>query len=310
MGFTLIEILTATAVLILMFALLTPMFTSLTSSTSRSTGNLETDLIARQAMDRIGRDLAMMPMREDLDYFLTKAIGNDAFDFFTRVPGALPVGTDADANPSSGLSLVGYRVADGNLERMAVAQPFNSLAFLTYDVDDAIVSSTGITHAIVTTTDTNYHILGKGIFRFELGFLLKDGTYQTLPMDTGANPPADTQPGFRRWTTSTTHNFAEVSLPDGPGRVTFRPLGWQDVAAVVVTLAVIDPASFARITPAELSSTAAQLPDAAASTTPADLRLTGTVWKEILETPGSLGLPQAAQNGIRIYQRAFYLNNP
>jgi type II secretory pathway component PulJ len=306
-GFTLIEMLTATAVLILILALIIPMFNSLTSTTARSTETLAVDVVARQVLDRMGRDLAMMPLRQDLDYFLVKRDGNDEFNFLTRVPGVLPSG--ADTSPASGLTLVGYRVVDGNLERMAVAQPFDALTFLTHDSAGQLVSNTGITRAMATTTDVNYHIHGQGVFRFELGFLLKDGSYATLPMDTSGNP-GSSEPGFRRWTTSANHNFAEVTVPDGPGNVTWRALSWQDVTAIVVTLAVIDPVHSGRFTLADLQSAAAQFADAEASTNVSNLILTGTVWTNTLETPGSVGLPQTSQNAIQVYQRTFFLNSP
>lgn len=305
-GFTLIEMLTASAVLIIMIALLVPMFSSLTSSTSKSNEKLAVDLIARQALDRMGRDLAGMPLREDLDYFLDKRAGNDQLTIFTRVPGVLPAGAGTD--PASGLTLVGYRVIEGKLERIALAQPFNSLTFLTYDTNGNLLPNTGLTRAMSAASDVNYHILCNGVFRFELGFLLKDGTYNPLPMDETRNPPSPTQPGFRRWTTSSAHGFAEVTVPAGPSSVGWRPLGWQDVAAIVVTLAVIDPAVVGRISPAELEAAAARLVDAAPSSG-TNVELAGTSWRTEIESSG-LGLPENMRNSVRIYQRAFYLNSP
>ena len=269
-GFTLLEMMTATAILVLLVALLAPIFSSLSSTASKSGGKLQVDVLARQALDRIGRDLAQMPTREGLDYFLSKQKGNDEFSFFSSVPGILSAAGGTVSDPASGISLVSYRVNNDplssnymKLERLAVAQPFNFLTFLTYDAAGELVPSTGITQALGVTAEGDYHILCDGVFRFELGFLLKDGSYEPLPMDTAKNPSNPNAPGFREWS-PLPHGFARVRVPDGPSNTVFRPLGWQDVAAIVVTLAVIDPASSTRATPASLETAASDLPDAVA----------------------------------------------
>jgi type II secretory pathway component PulJ len=305
-GFSLIELLTASAVLVLMVVLLTSMFSSLTTSTSRSGQMLDIDLTARQALDRIGRDFAMMPLNQGLDYSLTKQDGNDEFSFFSRVPGVLPGGGDG-----SGLTLVTYRVNDGNLERRAVAQTFDDLNFLTYNTAGAIVANTGITKALTAAGSdaVAFHILAENVFRFELGFLLKSGAYNPLPLDLTQNPAQNTMPGFRRWTTRPIGDFAEVTTSTGPNNVAWRHLGWQDVQAIVVNIVAIDKKNAGRMTDAELTSLADNFPDATASPA-ASLELTGTAWQTILANPAGLGIPVAVANGIRAYQRAFNLNSP
>jgi prepilin-type N-terminal cleavage/methylation domain-containing protein len=308
-GFTLLEMLTATAVLVLLVALLAPIFSSLTSTTSNSTGKLGIDLLARQALDRIGRDLALMPQRGDLDYFLNKQIGNDEISFFSSVPGVFPASGGGAGDPASGLSLVAYRVANGALERMAVAQSFDALTFLTYDSDGNLLPDTGITRAVAAASDSDYQTLCERVFRFELGFLLKDGTYEPLPLDAGKNPPNSADPGYREWSPAP-HGFARVRVPDGPSNTVFRPLGWQDVAAVVVTIAVIDPVNSARTTATQLESLGALMPDAVSSTDPTNLSMPGTTWKSQLEGPSPPGIPEPVVRAVRVYQRSFYLDSP
>ncbi len=313
-GFTLIEMMAATAVLAIMIAMLAPIFSTVASSTTNSAEKLEVDVLARQALDRIGRDLAMMPKQQGLDYYLNKidvggsSEGNDEFDFFSKVPGVLPSGTDPATDPASGITLVSYRVNDGNLERMAIAQPFSKLTFITYDESNSIVAGTGVTQAVAGTTLDDYHILCKGVFRFELGFLLTDGTYETLPMDLSKNPASNTEPGWREWNNTAPHSFAEILAQDGTGVTSFNPLGWQDVSAIVVSLAVIDPANGNRASINGLKTAAQRLPDAVADDTLPELNLPTTAWRDVLKTPGSLGLPQDQQNAVKIYQRMFYLN--
>jgi len=316
-GFTLIEMLASTAVLVLMVAMLAPVFSAATFSTSNSGEKLGIDVLARQALDRIGRDLALMPMRQDMDYYLKKFDGNDQFAFYSSVPGVLFDNTD----PSSGVTLVGYRVAEGNLERMAIAQGFDALRFMAFETDannntDSLIEETSITNAINNTADDDYHVLCEGAFRFELGFILQDGSYTPLPMDTRTNTGAVTDPGNRDWfgnETSDTEpigpSFAGVYLSDDALGTVLRPLSWQDVAAIVVTIALIDPAGAARATTAGLEASAGNLPDATESTIPSELVLPAENWKQTLDSPGSLGIAQSLQNSVKIYQRSFYLNN-
>jgi type II secretory pathway pseudopilin PulG len=309
-GFTLLEMMASTAVLVLMVAMLAPVFSAATFSTSNSGEKLGIDVLARQALDRIGWDLSLMPQREDLDYYLKKLDGNDEFVFYSSVPGVLLDNTD----PSSGVTLVGYRVVNGNLERMAIAQGFDSLRFLAYDSSNALVEETSITNAITSTADDNYHVLCEGVFRFELGFLLKDGSYQPLPMDESNDSGVQTDVGNREWfgdpaSSAVEPSFAGRYAPDGVSGTVLRPLGWQDVAAIVVTIAVIDEVGAARATTAGLETAAANLDDAVESTTPSTLVLPAENWRQTLDTPESLGIPQPLQNSVEIYQRSFYLNN-
>lgn len=307
-GFTLIEMMASTAILAIMVALMTPVFDTAVRSITNSEEQLDIDVMARQAMDRIGRDLAQLSMQENLDYFLNKQPGNDEFDFFSYVPGTL--NSSATGTSPSGITLVSYRVNAGNLERLAVAQSFDDLTFLAYDNSNNIIDDTGIARARANTTIDDYQILCEGVFRFELGFLLKDGTYDELPMF--QNIVTSSEPGWREWNNDTTpspRNFAEIQYSDATGSLSFQPLGWQDVSAIVISLAVIDPVSARRISASGINTAISNLPDAATDDTLPELDLPAKTWQNILDTAGSLGITQSAQNSIRVYQRAYYINS-
>lgn len=91
----------------------------------------------------------------------------------------------------------------------------------------------------------------------------------------------------------------------------------QDVAAIVVDIAVIDPKSKLLLTDAQINSLASQLIDWGTTSCPGCP--TQTQWQT---TPGLLRaqwqntlnavttLPRPAISGIRVYERYFYLSPP
>jgi hypothetical protein len=93
----------------------------------------------------------------------------------------------------------------------------------------------------------------------------------------------------------------------------------QDVAAVVVAIAVIDPKSKVLLTDAQIATFAAPgnahfLADYSSGMTPGQLR---TQWQNKLNgiiDPTSPdfdpSLPKPAISGIRVYERYFYLSPP
>jgi hypothetical protein len=85
----------------------------------------------------------------------------------------------------------------------------------------------------------------------------------------------------------------------------------QDVSAIVVDIAVIDPKSRALLGAtetqinAQLASLAGQLVDFAGNMVPGQLR---NYWQNTLDA--NTTLPRPALSGIRLYERFFYLSPP
>jgi hypothetical protein len=210
------------------------------------------------------------------------------------------------------------------------------------------------------STDTSYRSVGTQVFRFEYAFQLKDGTYSDkpvmtpnastnglpnsfltaikhpLPTDDSANTAGDGAfaIGSRWW--DTTNHIGYICLDPTASYAVWHEIGVQDVAAIIVTIAVIDKQGLAFVnangtTSANLSNIAAQLPDYNATTaTPSASNgaLTGnpaylldptqtTGWAYALlpgngvstAAIGSITLPQSMISQIRLYQRYFYLNS-
>ena len=134
------------------------------------------------------------------------------------------------------------------------------------------------------TTDTAYELVGSQVFRFEYYYLLKDGSFSDIP-----------------WISP--HNSLS---------------GMQDVSAIVVDIAVIDPKSKVLISdcllsklngaspPAGCTHGAAALVDYTAGMTPGQLLAS---WRNAIDS-NTIGLPRLPVSGIRLYERFFYLSPP
>ncbi len=171
-------------------------------------------------------------------------------------------------------------------------------------------------------------VVGPQVFRFEYYYLLKG---QTNPA-TGENwspifsdTPWDTRicscPAASPYPTPTPTGTPIASPTPETECCHYSPEGMQDVAAVVVVIAVIDPQSKVLLsdatTPPQLAQVASQLIDwgntACAGcptqtqwqTTPGLLR---AQWQKTLD--GITNLPRPAMSGIRVYERYLYLSPP
>jgi hypothetical protein len=164
-------------------------------------------------------------------------------------------------------------------------------------------------------------VIGPQVFRFEYYYLLKG---QTDPVNTATTYPAilsDT-PWDTRICSCPAAPATPTPTPTPPSLCCHvAPEGMQDVAAVVVVIAVIDPQSKVLLSdttsPPQIAQVASQLIDWGNTTctgcptqtqwqtTPGLLR---TQWQNALN--GITTLPRPAISGIRVYERYFYLRPP
>ena len=182
-----------------------------------------------------------------------------------------------------------------------------------------------------TKASSPYHPLAPQVFRFEFAFQLKDGVISDKPvMDSSAAngiptsnltataPPvktSDSAAGYSagsRWYDTTRH-IGYICLDATAGYAVWRPIGIRDIAAVVVTIAVIDKQGLVfvknkSIDMAKLSQALADGVDA----TVAKTWLTATAPTSAgANSPvaTATGLPQQIVSQVRVYQRFFYINN-
>jgi len=338
-AFTLIELMVSTSLLVLLVAVVTQITNSATNVTTASRKHLTADAQARMVFDRMADDFAGMLIRQDLDVICKGCLttsgsvsmtgasggGNDAIYFFSRAP-AYYDSQNLTSAQKSDLALIGYRVntntsspSYGQLERLGKGltwdgQPSstgtaNGIAFLpnttgTSDLSgsagylSAYTGSTGNasigTYAenFADSTDGDFHLLGDGVYRLEYGYIL--------------NPYTDATGSFHAARFST----IPYDTLQGHGSIS----GWRDVAAIVVTLAILDKesqkmlrvnASTGAVNSTVMTKMQAALPDA--GTTPALQS-----WQSEVHSSGFAGysgnISKVAAAQVRVYQRFFYLN--
>ena len=147
------------------------------------------------------------------------------------------------------------------------------------------------------TTDASYELVGPQVFRFEYYYLLKgQGTILPAVFSVFSDTPFDTRTGI---------GHTKLS-------------GMQDVAAIVVDIAVIDPKSKVLLSDSQISQVASQLVDWGNTTcigcptqsqwqsTPG---LLAVQWRSAIDA-NTIGLPRLSVSGIRLYERVIYLSPP
>lgn len=297
------------------------------ASTITTIGNkhMDADSQARSVLDRMAVDIAQMVKRSDVDFFGKNTaapnspggtmIGqngkgqNDQIAFYSTVPGYYP-----PTGSQSPISLVAYRVnANQNspnynkLERMGnglvwngvsatptatpipnpTPTPYPSMQFLTPTMT---ISGTWPTATNSSSPDSAYELIGPYVFRFEYYYLIKG---QTVAGITYPSILSDTP-------------FLGATVP-GHNAVN----GFQDVSAIGVTIAVIDPQSRVLVSDdsQHLGKLIGQMPDfslnmhsggTSTATQPGDL---DAQWQSAVNA--TTAVPHAAASAIHIYSRLF-----
>ncbi|SDU27604.1 hypothetical protein SAMN05444156_3007 [Verrucomicrobium sp. GAS474] len=345
------------AVFVLLMVLNAELVQNTTAAAGLSRKRLDIDEQARFIMDCLGQDLARMVSRSDVDSYFPTQTGNAQMLFYSEVPGY----ADASAGASCGVSLVGYRVntssASANynsLERCGSAVGWSAsgsggsgMVFLTPkgSTSGGVFNFEPLPNSTLSpstnpdlaawkgASSTLYQQIGAGVFRFSVCYLLRDGTYSTIPVlqktpsGWGSSPfyasqkgaptsSSDSGSGYAggsRWYDSTGYR-GYICTDATSGSAVWTPLGWGDVSAVVVTVAGLDNASLGIIHSMKLDLLAAAkaLPDIGTS----DLGqssplLPAQKWTDVIQSGSfatSSGLPVRIAGAIRVYERHFYLH--
>ena len=277
---------------------------------------MDADTQARLVFNRMAVDFSNMIQRQDLDYSLFKQpagtlpatygggaipvnlqTGNDQLAFYGKGTGFFSSGSAPSPSAKASLALVGYNVAADpylnnrfDLQRMSQGlgwEPVNGFPNIGY-LPTLITTQWGTTSASLFSTPAYWDTVGDQVFRFEYTYLLKANT-----------SPANLHPAKLSTTpywdsTMTTPPHTAIN-------------GFQDVAAIVVGIAVLDSTSDAILTNGGNTSLVNSLPDVSGTS---DIE---SVWLPIVNS-GSFaqkaGIPKEAASAVRIYQRYFYLSAP
>jgi competence protein ComGC len=336
-GFTLAELLVSVFVLVLVIFMVAQLMTSATAITRTGHKQIDTDTQARIVFDRMALDFAQMVKRTDIDYYLKQRQnynghgnghgcgngrngdqGSDQIAFFTVVPGYYTA-----SSYRSPISLVAYRVNEDSssspgyarLERMGKGLLWNGVStastdlplfFLPLNIDTMWPPAThnfGGGNPNLSRDLDNYEVIGPGVFRFEYYYLLKNGRVTDWPWD--------------RW--------------DLPNQLTITnpvSIGLSQVEAIVVSIAVIDPAGRSLIQSASANAGYGDILDLAAEFIDfkngcgrgVGARKIGELeaqWKLAIESIAQTGhapnstvqFPQEAAKMIRVYNRYFDLKS-
>jgi hypothetical protein len=314
-AFTLAEMLVATVVLIIIVLFVTRMVNHAAVIVGQATKHMDTEANVRPFFDRLAVDIDKMVKRTDVSYYLrnqsSSAGGSDINDrmaFFSSAPGYY---NDNGLGYSSRFSVVAYRVntdptsaSCNKAERMAKGLPLNASPYtdtplLFFDsANPSLVTTTidnqwpAATHPCVgnCTNDPNYYstdlyqkyeLVGPQVFRFEYYYLTKLNP-ALVAYPSGAQL---TQPSLD-WSTANKTNIA-------------------DIAAIVVAVAAIDPQSRKLLSETNVRGIANALPKFTSGGPGALL----AQWQNVVNTDPTINaMPRPALQGIRLYERYFYLS--
>ena len=289
-AFTLVEMLVSIAVLAILVLLVARLVSSAATITTLGNKRMDTDAQARQLLDRVAVDFDQMLKRSDISYYVKTGNGaqpgNDQIAFFSSIPGYYP-----QTGYKSDIALTAYRVNAvvtsppyNRMERMGKGLHLNAgyanatpLLFLD-SANSTTIFNIWPTATNATSIDLDYEVIGPQVFRFEYYYLLTP---------TGPSGLSGLSPG----------PWANASLPV-----------IKDVAAIVVDIAAIDPKSKVLLTDAQITTLVTRLPDFNAGIMPGPGQLLAT-WQDRLNTdPQITAMPRPAIQGVRLYERYFYLN--
>jgi type II secretory pathway component PulJ len=274
LGFTLTELLVSIAVLVALVLLFSRLFVSASGVITSGNKRMDTDGQVRPLFERFAVDFAQMVKRSDVDFFGKGTgapnsvggpmAGNDQLAFYSAVRGYHP----AAVSPSP-ISLVAYRIRANKLERMAKALLWNGasatdtpIVYLPLTIAANWVAATN------ASPDADYELIGPYVFRFEYYYLLKSGTLSVTPWDATAG-------------------HTNVS-------------GLQDVAALQICVAALDPKSRHLMSDNHLATLTEAMSDFSLAVGPGDLL---AQWQGALNA--ATAVPRLAIAAVRLYERSF-----
>ncbi|HST29819.1 MAG TPA: hypothetical protein VLK27_03150 [Chthoniobacterales bacterium] len=276
-AFSLVELLVSVVVLAMLVLLFGRVFSSASSVTAVGNKRMDAEAQLRPLFDRMAVDFSQMLKRPDVDYYLKSPAvtqtGNDQIAFYSTVAGYYP-----STGSQSPISVVGYRINStsgttsfNKFERMSKGLVWNGVSstdtpvvFLPLTINATWPAATN------ANSDPDYELIAPYVFRFEYYYLLKNGNLSD-----------------KAWDASAGHT---------------RVSGMQDVAAISVCVATIDPKSRVLISDSQLTTLSVGLSDFSTSMTMGDLL---SQWQTVLD--GTIDMPRSAVSAVHIYERYFYL---
>src|ERR1700731_22224 len=268
-AFTIAELLVSIAVLVVLILMVSRLFTNTAIVTMSGNKRMDAEAQLRPIFDRMAVDFSQMVTRSDFDFFGKNTAapnsiggsmtGNDQIAFFSTVAGYYPSST-----LQSPLSLVSYRI-----NSTSTSGSFNKLERL----------AKGLLWNGASTTDAPILLMPLTIGA-------------TWPTATNANSDPDYEligPNVFRF--EYYYLLKNGSLSDTPTAI-------QNVAAIAIAIATVDPRSRVLLSDSQVTTLAGRLTDFTTSMKPGDLL---GQWQTTLD--GVTDMPRPAISAVRIYER-------
>lgn len=177
-GFTMVEVLLATAVLAALLVVIANLTSNTAKVTSTSNRQISADAAGRQILTRLSLDFSQAILRKDLPQLIEKLSGNDRITFYAQADGY---------EGDRGVSKIAFRVEEGFLERGA-----QGMYWEAGGTGGNIIEFNS--SALASVPDDDFEVIADEVFRIELAFLMDDGTIKadavTFRSETGPNVKA------------------------------------------------------------------------------------------------------------------------
>lgn len=300
-AFTLMEMLVSISVLALLVVLISQVFNSATVVITRGRKGMDADTEARTIFDRMATDFTRMVRRNDIDFYGKDTSssrpmdGNDQIAFYSDIRGYY---TDSSPTPTATptrnqrnpISLVAYTISNDpsgrpQLVRLAKGLTWESndgwqgIAYLPLQIisrwSSLFQPTTTAPPSYNGMADADYEVISDLVVRFEYCYLLRPTT-----------------------TTAPTVSFVPYnSALAGHSTSDFC----TDVAAIIVAISVLDPASRTIVTDYSQLTSQNLFPDATAT----DIKMS---WMTVINQStfaATARIPNVAASAVRVYQRRF-----
>ena len=188
-GFTLVELLLAVVILVVGTVLSAQILNSASNITHRGILQRTRDGCARMVFERMSLDFKAALRRNDIDYLFQKQSGNDLMAFYSQASGFYPTGVTG-LKPKSTVTLVGYRIENNRLMRLAKSLVWNGVTNSTPSTSGLPGDGVSMVFSPVTLstqwsltameTDSDCQIFSAQVFRLEFCFLTKESTFSGL----------------------------------------------------------------------------------------------------------------------------------
>ena len=277
-GFTLLELLAAMAILTLVLIFFTEVIRNVSNVTGTGRQRLDVDASARIALDVMADDLAKQVKRRDVDFLVSKNVGNDEFYFYSEAPALSGSGSADTAAP------IGYKVTTGTSGTRGLQRIGEGLLLTTGSGVASYPSR--LRDYISSIPSTAIQPLCKEVIRMEVEFMKNDGTFlAALPTRSDSGEPA-----YSYVTASgTLGQIAANQVPD-----------WGNIRAMVVTIVCIDREKQALLSESDLENITNTFVDAANGATSS----IASAWSTVAETTH---FPKIG-GAVRVYRRFFPIN--